>query len=354
MDATTEIRSGYGFDVARLEKYLAAEIPGFAGPLSVRQFAGGQSNPTYLLTTPQARYVLRRKPPGQLLASAHAVDREFRVIKALGDHTNVPVARALVLCKDESIIGTWFYVMEAVDGRVFWDTTFPEIGRADRPQYFDAMNAALAHLHGVDYNAVGLADFGKPGSYFTRQIARWSRQYREDAAAGTVPALDRLIEWLSASIPPGDDASIVHGDYRCDNLIFHPTEPRVLAILDWELSTIGHPLADFGYHLMIYRMPRIGVTGMLDYDLDALNIPSEAEYVRAYCRRTGRDGIADLDFYLAFNMFRMAAIFHGIRGRMLRGTASSERAREYAAAVEPMAETGWKQAELAMRAGLKR
>jgi len=350
MDATTEIRDGYGFDVARLEKFLAGEITGFAGPLTAKQFAGGQSNPTYLLTTPGARYVLRRKPPGELLASAHAVDREFRVIKALGEQSQVPVARALVLCKDDSIIGTWFYVMEAVDGRVFWDTTFPEVGRADRPLYFDAMNSALANLHSVDYAAIGLGDFGRPGSYFTRQIGRWSKQYGEDEAAGRVPTLDRLIDWLSANIPPGDDASIVHGDYRCDNLIFHPSEPRVLAILDWELSTIGHPLADFGYHLMIYRMPRIGVTGMLNYDLAALNIPGEAEYVRAYCKRTGRAGIPNLDFYLAFNMFRMAAIFHGIRGRMLRGTASSERAKEYAAAVEPMAEIGWRQAERAMRA----
>ena len=350
MDATTEVREGYGFDVARLEQFLRREVEGFAGPLVVRQFAGGQSNPTYLLQTPARGYVLRRKPPGQLLASAHAVDREFRVIKALGEHTQVPVARALVLCKDESIIGTWFYVMEAVDGRVFWDTTFPEVDRASRRQYFDAMIGALATLHSVDYAAAGLGDFGKPGSYFTRQITRWSRQYREDEAAGKVPVLDRLIEWLSANIPPGDDAGIVHGDYRCDNLIFHPTEPRVRAILDWELSTIGHPLADFGYHLMIYRMPRIGVTGMLGYDLPALNIPTEAEYVRAYCDRTGRVGIANLDFYLAFNMFRMAAIFHGIRGRMLRGTAASARAKEYAAAVEPMAETGWRQAELAMAA----
>ena len=349
MDATTDIRAGYGFDVARLEAYLARELPTFSGPLTAQQFAGGQSNPTYLLSTPGARYVLRRKPPGQLLASAHAVDREFRVIKALGDNTAVPVARALTLCKDETVIGTWFYIMEAVDGRVFWDTTFPEVAREDRPLYFDAMNAALANLHKVDYSAVGLGDFGKPGSYFTRQIGRWSKQYRDDAAAGNVPALDRLIDWLSANIPPGDDASIVHGDYRCDNLIFHPTEARVIAILDWELSTIGHPLADFGYHLMIYRMPRIGVTGMLNADLPALNIPSEAAYVSAYCKRTGRAGIPNLDFYLAFNMFRMSAIFHGIRGRMLRGTAASARAKEYAAAVEPLAEIGWQQAELAMR-----
>jgi aminoglycoside phosphotransferase (APT) family kinase protein len=349
MDATTEVREGYGFDVATLERYLSSQIAGFTGPLSVRQFAGGQSNPTYLLETPQRRYVLRRKPPGQLLASAHAVDREFRVIRALGEHTQVPVARALVLCQDESIIGTWFYVMEAVDGRVFWDSTFSEVEREQRPLYFDAMVSALAALHQVDYVAAGLGDFGKPGSYFTRQIARWSKQYREDDAAGRVAAMDRLIEWLPANIPPGDDASIVHGDYRCDNLIFHPTEPKVLAILDWELSTIGHPLADFGYHLMIYRMPRIGVAGMLGTDFKALNIPDEAEYVRMYCRRTGRTGIANLDFYLAFNMFRMAAIFHGIRGRMLRGTAASARAKEYAAAVEPMAETGWKQAELAMK-----
>ncbi len=349
MDATTEVRDGYGFDVAGLERFLTREVEGFAGPLIVRQFAGGQSNPTYLLQTPARKYVLRRKPPGQLLASAHAVDREFRVIRALGEHTDVPVARALVLCKDESIIGTWFYVMEAVDGRVFWDPKFPEVDRAVRRSYFDAMIDALARLHSVDYAAAGLGDYGKPGSYFTRQITRWSKQYHEDEAAGKVPALDQLIDWLSANIPPGDDASIVHGDYRCDNLIFHPTEPKVLAILDWELSTIGHPLADFGYHLMIYRMPRIGVTGMLGFDLPSLNVPTEEEYVRAYCERTGRSGVPHLDFYLAFNMFRMAAIFHGIRGRMLRGTAASARAKEYAAAVEPMAETGWKQAELAMR-----
>ncbi len=350
MDATTEVRDGYGFDVTHLERFLAREIAGFSGPLAVRQFAGGQSNPTYLLQTPARNYVLRRKPPGQLLASAHAVDREFRVIKALGEHTQVPVARALALCKDESIIGTWFYVMEAVDGRVFWDSTFPEVERDARPRYFDAMNDTLARLHSVDYVAAGLGDFGKPGSYFTRQINRWSKQYRDDEAAGRIPALDRLIDWLSANIPAQDDASIVHGDYRCDNLIFHPTEPKVTAILDWELSTIGHPLADFGYHLMIYRMPRIGVAGMLGVDLQALNIPTEAQYVRAYCERTGRPGIPDLDFYLAFNMFRMAAIFHGIHGRVLRGTAASARAKEYAAAVEPMAELGWKQAQLAMRA----
>ena len=350
MDSTTEVRDGYAFDVARLEQFLAREIDGFTGPLKVRQFAGGQSNPTYLLETPARKYVLRRKPPGQLIASAHAVDREFRVIRALGEQTDVPVARALVLCKDESIIGTWFYVMEAVDGRVFWDPKFPEVDRAARRSYYDAMIDALARLHSVDYTAAGLGDFGKPGNYFTRQITRWSKQYRDDAAAGNVPALDRLIDWLSANIPPGEDASIVHGDYRCDNLIFHPTEPKVLAILDWELSTIGHPLADFGYHLMIYRMPPIGVNGMLGADLPALNVPTEDEYVRSYCHRTGRTGIENLDFYLAFNMFRMAAIFHGIRGRMLRGTAASARAKEYAAAVEPMAETGWKQAELAMRA----
>lgn len=344
-----EVRERHRFDVAALERYLAGRVEGFKGPLGVRQFGGGQSNPTYLLLTPARKYVLRRKPPGALLASAHAVDREYRVITALGTHTGIPVARTFLLCTDESVIGTWFYVMEHLEGRVFWDATLPQVGRKERPRYFEAMVTALAGLHNVDYGAIGLEDFGKPGDYFARQIGRWGRQYREDEAAGRVPAMDKLLTWLPQNVPPGEESSIVHGDYRCDNMIFHPREPRVLAIVDWELSTIGHPLADFGYHLMMYRMPTLAVAGLAGCDLAALNIPREAEYVEMYCRLTGRDSIPHLDFYLAFNIFRLAAILHGIRGRLIRGTAASARAQEYARHVEAVAELGWQQAERAMR-----
>ncbi len=344
-----EVREQHRFDVAALERYLAGRVEGFKGPLSVRQFGGGQSNPTYLLRTPGRMYVLRRKPPGALLASAHAVDREYRVITALGTHTDVPVARTFALCTDESVIGTWFYVMEHLEGRVFWDATLPQVERGERRRYFEAMVAALAGLHNVDYRAIGLDDFGKPGDYFARQIGRWGRQYREDVAAGRVPAMDHLLAWLPHNVPPGEESSIVHGDYRCDNMIFHPREPRVLAIVDWELSTIGHPLGDFGYHLMMYRMPTLAVTGLAGSDLAQLNIPQETEFVEMYCRLTGRDLIPHLDFYLAFNMFRLAAILHGIRGRLIRGTAASARAKEYARHVEAVAELGWQQAERAMR-----
>jgi aminoglycoside phosphotransferase (APT) family kinase protein len=337
--------AGFAIDEGRLERYLRGAMPGFEGPVRIEKFAGGQSNPTYRLETPARRYVLRRKPPGPLLASAHAVDREFRVQQALGRVPGFPVAPVHVYCDDPEVIGTPFYVMDLVEGRVFWDATLPEVPRGERRRYYESMVGAIAALHSVDYVALGLADFGKPGDYFSRQISRWSRQYLEDGDAGRVAAMDRLIEWLPRHIPPGQDASIVHGDYRCDNIIFHPTEPRVLAVLDWELSTIGHPLADFGYHLLAWRMPPLGVTGMLGQDLEALGIPGEAEYVAMYCERTGRAGIPGLDFYAAFNMFRLAAIFHGIRGRMLRGNAVSARAREYAAAVEQVAELGWLQAE---------
>jgi aminoglycoside phosphotransferase (APT) family kinase protein len=337
--------AGLAIDPGRLERYLRGAIPGFAGPVRVEKFAGGQSNPTYRVETPERRYVLRRKPPGQLLASAHAVDREFRVQQALGRVPGFPVARMHAYCDDPEVIGTPFYVMDHVEGRVFWDATLPEVPRDERRRYYESMVGAIAALHGLDYAALGLGDFGRPGDYFSRQISRWSRQYLEDRDAGRVEAMDRLIEWLPRHIPAGQDASIVHGDFRCDNIIFHPEEPRVLAILDWELSTIGHPLADFGYHLLAWRMPPLGVTGMLGRDLAALGIPAEEEYVAMYCERTGRAGIPGLDFYAAFNMFRLAAIFHGIRGRMLRGNAVSARAREYAAAVEQVAALGWAQAE---------
>ncbi len=350
---TMDVRPQHQIDAAALDAYMRGHVADYAGPLEIRQFKGGQSNPTYQLITPAQKYVLRRKPPGTLLAGAHAVEREYKVITALGRNTDVPVAKTFALCEDDNVIGTAFYIMACVDGRVFWDTSFPDQPREDRPRYFEAMNDALARLHTVDYAAIGLADYGRPGNYFARQIARWTKQYQEDSQAGRFAAMDRLAEWLPAHIPAGDESSIVHGDFRCDNMIFHPTEPRVLAILDWELSTIGHPLADFTYHLMMYRMPPVATTGLLGQDLAALNIPTEDAYVRAYCARTGRDGIdaKTLDFCLAYNMFRLAAILHGIRGRFIRGTAASDHAKAMSEAVEPLANLAWAQAEAAMRRG---
>jgi aminoglycoside phosphotransferase (APT) family kinase protein len=329
---TTAVRDAYRFDEAALARWMADHVEGYRGPLTVEQFKGGQSNPTYKLVTPGRSYVLRRKPPGDTLKGAHAVDREARVLSALGG-VGFPVAHVFGLCTDESVIGSWFYVMDMVEGRIFWDATFPTVSNAERPAYFDAMNGAIAHLHGIDYAAIGLGDYGKPGNYFARQISRWSRQYLEDQDAGRDPDMDALIAWLPENIPTGEESSIVHGDFRCDNMIFHPTEPRVLAVLDWELSTLGHPLADFAYHAMMYQMPPDIVAGLGGVDIGALNIPSEADYVAAYCARTGRTGIANWDFYIAFNYFRLAAIFHGIKGRVIRGTAASAHARERAKAL---------------------
>ena len=341
---TVEVREALRFDAGRLEGWMRENVADYSGPLTVEQFRGGQSNPTYKLITPERCYVLRRKPPGKLLPGAHAVDREYRVIRALAGQ-GFPVARAHGLCEDEAVIGTPFYVMDFVAGRIFWETDFPQVGRDERPAYFDAMNATIARLHGIDPAAAGLADYGKPGNYFERQIGRWSRQYLGDAEAGRVAAMDRLVEWLPVNIPAGEEeARIIHGDFRCDNMIFDPVEPRVIAVLDWELSTLGHPLADFAYHLMVYRMPAGIATGLAGLDLASLNIPSEADYVAAYCRRTGRDGIAGLDFYIAFNMFRLAAIVHGIKGRVVRGTAASSHAAQMAASLEGLAELAWMQA----------
>ena len=338
------VRAGQAFDVAALDAWLAGHVADYAGPLTVEQFRGGQSNPTYKLLTPGRTYVMRRKPSGKLLPGAHAIEREYRVITALGKQ-GFPVAKSYGLCEDEGVIGTAFYVMEMVEGRIFWNTALPELPATERPAYFDAMNATIAALHLIDPEAAGLGDYGKPGNYFARQIARWSKQYEGDVEAGRVPAMDRLVDWLPANIPPDEpQPRVIHGDFRCDNMIFHATEPRVLAVLDWELSTLGHPLADFSYHLMMYRMPEGITTGLAGLDLKALNIPGEADYVAAYCRRTHRDGIPDLDFYMAFNLFRLAGIVHGIKGRMARGTASSAHAAATAATLEPLAELGWQQA----------
>ncbi|KHS46760.1 MULTISPECIES: phosphotransferase [Novosphingobium] len=333
---TTPVREGYRFDEAALAKWMEANVEGFSGPLEVEQFKGGQSNPTYKLITPGRAYVLRRKPPGPVLKGAHAVEREAKVLLALGS-VGFPVAHVHGLCTDESVIGSWFYVMEMVEGRIFWDATFPDVSREERPAYFDAMNATIAQLHSIDHEAVGLGDYGKPGNYFVRQVGRWSKQYLEDELAGRDPNMDALVDWLPTAIPEGDETSIVHGDFRCDNMIFHPTEPRVIAVLDWELSTLGHPLADFAYHAMMYHMPPNIVAGLEGADLAKLNIPGEAEYVAAYCRRTGRDSIASWDFYVAFNYFRLAAIFHGIKGRYLRGTAASAHAKDRAEAFPVLA-----------------
>ncbi|MEO0032271.1 MAG: hypothetical protein RIS94_2029, partial [Pseudomonadota bacterium] len=283
-------------------------------PLSVAQFNGGQSNPTYCLTTPTARYVLRRKPPGPLLKGAHDVLREARVQQGLAG-TDVPVARIFAVCEDEAVIGSAFYVMDMVEGRVIWDATFAEVPRESRAAYFDEMNRVIAALHSVDYQAVGLGDYGKPGNYFARQIGRWTRQYLEDELAGRDPDMDALVEWLPTAIPQGDETSIVHGDFRCDNMIFHPTEPRVLAVL-----------------AMMYRMPSDIVAGLSGQDPVPLGLPTEAEYIAAYCQRTGRTSIPNWDFYLAFNFFRLAAIFHGIKGRVIRGTATNAQAKDRAEA----------------------
>jgi aminoglycoside phosphotransferase (APT) family kinase protein len=344
---TVAVREAHRFDEERLARWMSEHVPDYQGPLTVEQFKGGQSNPTYKLLTPAKAYVMRRKPPGELLKGAHAVEREARVLQAL-EKVSFPVAHVHGLCTDDELIGTWFYVMDHVDGRIVWDATFPGVSRVERPCYFDAMNDVLARLHCVDYAAIGLTDFGRPGNYFARQISRWSKQYLGDVKeAGGDPNMDRLIDWLSLHIPADGDTTLVHGDFRVDNLIFHPTEPTVLAVLDWELSTLGHPLADFAYHLMMYRLPPRIVAGLLGSDTDALGVPSEADYVAAYCSRTGRAEIAHLDFYVAFNMFRLAAIFHGIRGRLARGTAASAQAREYAAGVEWMAKMGWAQVQRA-------
>jgi len=347
--ATTAMRPGLEIDASRLEPYLSANVAGYAGPVQIRQFRGGQSNPTYLLSTPGRRYVLRRKPPGQLLASAHAVDREYKVISALGRHTDVPVPRTHALCTDDAVIGTWFYVMDHVDGRIFWDPSFPDVPREQRRAHALALCDALARLHRVQPDAAGLADYGKAQGYVTRQIGRFAKQYQEDTAGGRVSSMERLIDWLPRNLPAQEPAAaVVHGDYRADNVVFHPTEPRVVAILDWELSSLGDPLADFAYHLMAYRMPSLTVPMLGDRDPRALGLPDETEYVEHYEQVTGfRVDRRELEFYLAFGMFRLAGIFHGIRSRVVRGTAVSARAREYAGFTDAIADLAWAQAQRA-------
>ncbi len=343
-DSTIPVREQHRIDETALARWMVENVTGFEGPLQVDQFKGGQSNPTYRVRTPKRAYVLRRKPPGPLLKGAHAVEREARVMKALGS-VDFPVPRVHALCTDDQIIGSWFFVMDLVEGRIFWDASFPDVPRDQRASYLDAMNATLARLHAQDAHAIGLDDFGRSTGYVGRQVARWSQQYLDDALAGRHPAMDRLVEWLPAHIPAGDETAIIHGDFRADNMIFHPTEPRILAVLDWELSTLGHPLADFAYHAMMYRMPPDILGGIGGLDLAAQGIPDEAAYVAAYCRRTGREGIPDLNFYIVFNMFRFAAILHGVRGRDIRGSASSAQAQAMGERYMRVADLAWQQVE---------
>ena len=335
---TKDVTGPLRLEVPRLEKYFAGGIAGFAGPLNVRQFKGGQSNPTYLLTTPTRRYVLRRKPPGKLLPSAHAVDREFRIIRALHKQ-GFPVAEPILYCADESVAGTPFYVMGFVDGRVFWNPDMPGAAPAERSAVYDAMNATLARLHSYDPVALGLADFGRGENYVARQVDRWSKQYRASETQ-KIDAMERLIEWLPEHLPPAGPVRLVHGDYRLDNMIIAPDSPKVVAVLDWELSTLGDPLADFTYHLMQWHMPPgdADTGSLIGFDLQRLGIPSLAAYIDAYVGRTGFDPRPHLPVYLAYNFFRIAAILQGIAGRVRDGTATSEHAAARAQMVRPLAE----------------
>ena len=346
---TMDVQEKLKFPEKKLEEYLSDTIPGFEGSLSVKEFKGGQSNPTYQLITPNKKYVLRRKPPGKLLPSAHAVDREYRVITALNS-VNYAVPETFYLCEDESIIGTIFYVMEMVDGRIIWEPTIPNSSPNIRKEIFKAKNKTLADLHNIDYKKIGLESFGKPGNYFSRQISRWTKQYIASETEN-INEMQSLIEWLPNNIPGKDEISIVHGDYRIDNMVLHPTESKVLAVLDWELSTLGHPLGDFTYHLMQWFMPEVedgaGTQSLANANYKELGIPDAEDYVKMYCEQTNRKEIENLDFYLAYNFFRLAGILQGILGRVRDGTAASEHAQERSNRVRPLAEAGWLYAQKA-------
>ena len=331
------------FDEGALADYLQGAIADFAGPLEVEKFKGGQSNPTYLLKTPRRNYVLRRKPPGKLLKSAHAVEREYRIMTALGNG-DFPVPATYVLCEDESVIGTAFFVMDHVEGRIFWDATVPQMNKTDRTALYLAMADTIADLHAIDIEAAGLGDYGKHGEYFARQIARWSRQYK-DSETDQIDAMDQLIAWLPHHIPAGDETVIVHGDFRLDNLIIHPHKPEIQAVLDWELSTLGHPLADFTYFLMTWNFPPSVRSGLAGLDLADLGIPDIAAMTARYCERSGRRDLvnseADLNFCFAYNMFRLGAIAQGVYKRGLQGNASSDQSTQIAAQIPALASLGW-------------
>jgi aminoglycoside phosphotransferase (APT) family kinase protein len=329
-------------DLGALSDYMHKHVDGFTGDLHIEQFKGGQSNPTFMLTAGAQRYVLRTKPApaAKLLPSAHAIEREFRVMDALSK-AGFPAARQYALCEDEEVIGRAFYIMEFMDGRVLWDQSMPDMSNAERAAHYDEMNRVIAQLHTIDYKAIGLETYGKPGNYFGRQIDRWTRQYKASETEH-IPAMEHLIEWLPQHIPAGEQTTIVHGDYRLDNMIFHPTEPRILAVLDWELSTLGHPLADFSYHCMSWHIVPGLFRGIAGLDLKSLGIPTEEDYLAKYSERTGiAINKEDFRFYLAYNMFRMAGILQGIMKRYQDGTAASEQALKNGQAARPMAEMGW-------------
>lgn len=344
---TKEVAERLRFDIGRLESFLDEHIDGFAGPITLSQFKGGQSNPTYLIATPQRRYVLRRKPPGKLLPSAHAVDREHRVIGALYSQ-GFPVAEPLLYCADEGVIGTAFFVMAYVEGRVFWEPDMPASNPTERAQVYDAMNATLAQLHSFDPAVIGLGDFGRGENYVARQVDRWSKQYRA-SETDKIEDMERLMAWLPAHLPPPQPTRLVHGDYRLDNMILAPDAPKVLAVLDWELSTLGDPVADFAYHLMQWDMPpsEAGTGSLVGQDLAALGIPSRDQYVEAYVKRTGLDPRPHLATYSAYNFFRIAAILQGIVGRVRDGTASSAHAAMRGELVRPLAAKAWEFAQAA-------
>ena len=350
MMGTKPVSGHQSFDAQALAAYLRAHIPGFPeADLTVEQFKGGQSNPTFKIDAGGSHYVLRTKPgpAAKLLPSAHAIEREYRVMDAL-HKAGFPVPRQHLLCSDESVIGRAFVVMELIEGRVLWDQSLPGMLPAERAAIYDELNCVIARLHAIDYAAIGLADYGKPGNYFGRQIERWTRQYQASSTE-TIEAMDQLIAWLPNHIPPGEATSIVHGDFRLDNMIFHPTEPRILAVLDWELSTLGHPLADFSYHCMSWHITPGQFRGIAGLDLETLAIPSQEQYIARYCARTGATIRAeDFNFYLAYNLFRLAGIMQGIMKRYVDGTASSAQALQNGKAARPLAELGWKYALAAM------
>ena len=345
---TRDVSERLRFNAATLERWMETHVDYFAGPLTVSQFKGGQSNPTYRLDTPSGRaFVLRRKPPGKLLPGAHAVDREARVMSALGAH-GFPVPRIHGLCEDDGVIGTPFFVMDLVEGRIVWEASFPGLSPQDRAAHFDAMNATIAQLHSFEPEAIGLSDYGRASGFVERQLTRWSKQYQSDIEAGRLPQMDALVDWLERHLPPDSgDVRVVHGDFRCDNMIFALEEARVAAVLDWELSTLGDAAADFVYHLLMYRMPAGIFTGLAGLDLVGLGIPSEEQYVAAYCRRTGRDHLPNVDYLVVFVMFRLAAILHGIKGRLVRGNASSAHAAQMVGQLEPLADLALSQAQAA-------
>jgi aminoglycoside phosphotransferase (APT) family kinase protein len=347
---TKPVEQKLAFEITGLEHFLQNHVSGLKAPLQIEQFRGGQSNPTYRITAADGRrLVLRRKPPGALLPSAHAVDREYTVLRALHS-IGFPVARPYVLCEDSTVIGTAFYVMDYVEGRVLWDQSLPAMSPSERFAIWDELSRVIAFLHTTDHRALGLEGFGKPGNYIERQIARWTRQYHASETE-KIPAMDDLIAWLPKNIPPQTGTTIVHGDFRLDNTIFHPTMPKILAVLDWELATLGEPLADFAYHCMSWHIPPGQFRGIAGLDLASLGIPGEHEYLAMYCKRTGRPGIdpAHWDFYIAYNLFRIAAILQGIAKRVVDGTAASEHARDAGRRARPMAELGWKQVEKILR-----